>query len=49
MTTIEELKQKIATANDLRSVVKTMKALAAVSIHQYEKAVEFLSEYDKGN
>ena len=47
MTTIEELKQKIATANDLRSVVKTMKALAAVSIHQYERAVESLSEYDR--
>lgn len=47
MTTIEELKQKIATANDLKSVVKTMKALAAVSIHQYEKAVGSLSEYDR--
>ncbi|MEO0924599.1 MAG: F0F1 ATP synthase subunit gamma [Cyanobacteria bacterium J06643_13] len=47
MTTIEELKQKITTANDLKSVVKTMKALAAVSIHQYENAVESLSEYDR--
>jgi F-type H+-transporting ATPase subunit gamma len=47
MTTIEELKQKITTADDLKSIVKTMKALAAVSIHQYEKAVESLSEYDR--
>ncbi len=47
MTTIEELKHKIATADDLQSVVKTMKALAAVSIHQYEKAVESLTEYDR--
>lgn len=47
MTTIEELKHKITTADDLKSVVKTMKALAAVSIHQYEKAVESLIEYDR--
>lgn len=47
MATIEELKHKIATADDLQSVVKTMKALAAVSIRQYEKAVESLTEYDR--
>ncbi len=47
MATIEELKRKIATAGDLQSVVKTMKALAAVSIRQYEKAVESLSEYNR--
>ncbi|MDJ0636589.1 MAG: F0F1 ATP synthase subunit gamma [Xenococcaceae cyanobacterium MO_188.B29] len=47
MATIEELKHKIAVANDLQSVVKTMKALAAVSIRQYEKAVESLSEYNR--
>ena len=47
MTTIEELKHKIATANDLKSVIKTMKTLAAVSIRQYEKAVESLTEYDR--
>lgn len=47
MATIEELKHKIATARDLQSVVKTMKALAAVSIRQYEKAVESLSEYNR--
>lgn len=47
MTTIEELNHKIATADELKSVVKTMKALAAVSIHQYEKAVESLREYDR--
>lgn len=46
MTTIEELKHKIATAQDLQSVVKTMKALAAVSIRQYEKAAESLTEYN---
>ncbi|MCC0179271.1 F0F1 ATP synthase subunit gamma [Waterburya agarophytonicola K14] len=47
MTTIEDLKQKITTAGELKSVVKTMKALAAVSIHQYENAVESLAEYDR--
>lgn len=47
MTTIEDLKQKITTVGELKSVVKTMKALAAVSIHQYEKAVESLTEYDR--
>lgn len=36
MATIEELKRKISTAEDLYSIVKTMKALAAVSIRQYE-------------
>ena len=47
MATIEELKHQITTADDLQSVVKTMKALAAVSIRQYEKAVESLTEYDR--
>ena len=47
MATIEELKHKIISVNDLKSVVKTMKSLAAVNIHQYEKAVESLTEYDR--
>jgi F-type H+-transporting ATPase subunit gamma len=47
VATIEDLKHKITTASDLQSVVKTMKALAAVSVHQYEKAVESLREYDR--
>ena len=47
MATTEELKHQITTAQDLQSVVKTMKALAAVSIHQYEKAVRSLTEYDR--
>ncbi|MGF1478523.1 MAG: F0F1 ATP synthase subunit gamma [Cyanophyceae cyanobacterium] len=42
-----ELKRKIDSANDLQSVVKTMKALAAVSIRQYEKAVVSLAEYNR--
>ncbi|MCK4727877.1 MAG: F0F1 ATP synthase subunit gamma, partial [Desulfobacterales bacterium] len=41
------MKRKIKSAEDLHSVVKTMKALAAVSIRQYEKAVESLAEYNR--
>ncbi|MDJ0509852.1 MAG: F0F1 ATP synthase subunit gamma, partial [Crocosphaera sp.] len=47
MSNLEIFKRKIDTAEDLQSVVKTMKALAAVSIRQYEKAVISLETYDK--
>ena len=47
MSTTESIKRKIETAEQLRSVVKTMKAIAAVSIKQYEKAVESLVEYNE--
>ncbi len=47
MQTLESLKRKIKSAQDLHSVVKTMKALAAVSIRQYEKAVESLAGYNR--
>jgi F-type H+-transporting ATPase subunit alpha len=40
MQTHEALKRKISTAEDLQSVVRTMKSLAAVSIRQYQRAVE---------
>ncbi len=46
METIQTLQNKIANAEDLHSVVKTMKSLAAVSIRQYEKAVESINEYN---
>jgi F-type H+-transporting ATPase subunit gamma len=39
------LRRKIATAGDLRSVVRTMKAIAASSIGQYEKSVRALADY----
>lgn len=44
-TTSESLKATINSVQDLYSVVKTMKALAAVSIRQYEQAVESLAQY----
>jgi F-type H+-transporting ATPase subunit gamma len=47
METVESLKRKVGTAEDLQSVVRTMKALAAVSIRQYEQAVKALEEYGR--
>jgi F-type H+-transporting ATPase subunit gamma len=47
MFTIEDLKKRIQSTEDLQSVVKTMKALAAVNIRQYERAVESLQDYNK--
>jgi F-type H+-transporting ATPase subunit gamma len=47
MQTTESLKRKMKSAGDLLSVVKTMKALAAVSIRQYQKAVESLTDYNR--
>jgi F-type H+-transporting ATPase subunit gamma len=47
MQTLESMKRRIHSAEDLQSIVRTMKALAAVSIRQYEKAVESLVEYNR--
>ena len=47
MFTLEDLKNRIESTEDLQSVVKTMKALAAVNIRQYERAVESLQDYNK--
>lgn len=43
--TTESLRTKIDRAKDLQSVVRTMKALAASNIGQYEKSVSALSDY----
>lgn len=43
--TIVSLRRKISGAEDLQSVVRTMKALAASSISQYEKSVSALADY----
>jgi F-type H+-transporting ATPase subunit gamma len=45
--TIQSLRRRIKSAEDLHAVVRTMKALAAVTIRQYEKAVESLGEYSR--
>jgi F-type H+-transporting ATPase subunit gamma len=39
------LKRQISSAGDLQSVVRTMKAMAASNIGQYERAVEALGDY----
>jgi len=41
----DSLRRKISSAEDLQSVVRTMKALAASSIGQYEKSVRALAGY----
>ncbi|MGD9983895.1 MAG: F0F1 ATP synthase subunit gamma [Porticoccaceae bacterium] len=43
--TAVSLRRKIASAGDLESVVRTMKAMAASSISQYEQAVRALDDY----
>lgn len=43
--TTASLRHKIASAGDLESVVRTMKAIAASSIGQYENAVRSLDDY----
>lgn len=46
MATLEQLRTRLASWSDLRSIVKTMKALSAASIRQYEQAALALEEYD---
>ncbi|MBM9511902.1 F0F1 ATP synthase subunit gamma [Desulfogranum marinum] len=43
--TIASLRRQLSGAEDLQSVVRTMKAVAASSIGQYEKSVRALSDY----
>lgn len=45
--TTASLRRKISSAGDLQSVVRTMKALAASSIGQYEKSVSALGDYSR--
>lgn len=47
MPSLVGLKRKINSTEDLKSVVKTMKALAAVNIRQFEKAVDALKIYSR--
>lgn len=45
METQESLRKKIDSAKDIKSVVRTMKAMSASNIGQYEKAVDSLGDY----
>jgi len=45
--TMSALRRKISVANDLRSVVRTMKSVAASNIGQYESSVRALVDYNR--
>jgi F-type H+-transporting ATPase subunit gamma len=45
METLEQLRHQLEAIDDLASIVRTMKALAAVNIRQYETAVHSLGHY----
>lgn len=47
MELLETLKRKTESVSDLRSIVKTMKVLAASNIREYELAVESLKGYNR--
>jgi F-type H+-transporting ATPase subunit gamma len=47
METTESLSRSIESTRDLRSVVKTMKALAAAKIRQYQRAAESVAAYNR--
>ncbi len=47
MEQLELLKRKLESTEDLQSVVKTMKSLAAVNIREYERSVESLEQYSQ--
>ncbi len=44
-STLQALQQQITSGEDLSSIVRTMKALAATSVRQYERAAESLDDY----
>jgi F-type H+-transporting ATPase subunit gamma len=46
--TLASLRRKMTSAGDLQSVVRTMKALAASSIGQYERCLHSLTDYQRG-
>lgn len=45
MATIERLAHQLDVLHELQSIVRTMKALSAVSIRQYEQAVQAVGDY----
>jgi F-type H+-transporting ATPase subunit gamma len=47
METTEALQRRMDSLGDLQQIVRTMKALSAVSIRQYEHAAESLAEYQQ--
>lgn len=47
METLDTLRRRIDSARDLHSIVRTMKALSAASIRQFERSVEAIGVYDQ--
>jgi F-type H+-transporting ATPase subunit gamma len=47
METIADIQRKLKGAEELKSVVRTMKAMAASNIGQYEQAVSAISDYNR--
>ena len=47
METLDALRRRIDSARDLHSIVRTMKALSAASIRQFERSVEAVGVYDQ--
>lgn len=47
METLEALSARLATTEDIKSIVRTMKSLSSASIRQYEHAVEAMSDYER--
>jgi F-type H+-transporting ATPase subunit gamma len=45
MESAERIQRRINTLGELHTIVRTMKALSAVSIRQYERAVQALADY----
>jgi F-type H+-transporting ATPase subunit gamma len=45
--TLDSLRRRIESANDLFGIVRTMKALSAASIRQFERAVEAVEVYNR--
>jgi len=45
MESIERLQRRIDSLQELQSIVRTMKALSAVSVQQYDQAVHSLADY----
>lgn len=47
MQTLEAVSTRLHTTAEIHSIVRTMKSLSAVSIHQYDRAVAAIAEYER--
>lgn len=47
MASLESLRRNLDRTRDLKTVVKTMKSIAAVNVRHYEKAVDSVNQYNR--